>query len=193
MSSKDLAGKHALVTGGSRGIGFAVAQRLLGMGASVTLMGRSIASLEQAAAALEGSGKVAIVSGDISQQADVRRAFGQATDRFGPVDILVNNAGQAVSERFDRLDEAAWQQMIAVNLTGTFHCMQAALADMLERIDAWERSGRTPASPTRSADSTPDPGDKPSSAPRASGSGLLEYVTSHPATRERLEYLRSFK
>lgn len=133
MSSQDLAGKHALVTGGSRGIGFAVAQRLLGMGASVTLMGRSIASLEQAAAALEGSGKVAVVSGDISQQADVRRAFGQATDRFGPVDILVNNAGQAVSERFDRLDEAAWQQMIAVNLTGTFHCMQAALSDMLER------------------------------------------------------------
>ncbi len=62
-----------------------------------------------------------------------KTSFRRPNARFGPVDILVNNAGQAVSERFDRLDEAAWQQMIAVNLTGTFHCMQAALPDMLER------------------------------------------------------------
>jgi 3-hydroxybutyrate dehydrogenase len=131
--SKSLEGKHALVTGGSRGIGYAIAQRLTDMGASVTLVGRGVESLEQAVAKLADSGQVAYASGDISQQADVRRVFGQAKDRFGPVDILINNAGQAVSERFDKLDEAGWQQMIAVNLTGTFHCMQAALTDMLER------------------------------------------------------------
>jgi Zn-dependent protease with chaperone function len=81
----------------------------------------------------------------------------------------------------------------AANLLRSRGISPSALADMLERIDAWERSGRKPVSPTRSADSTPDPGDKPSSASRASGPGLLEYAASHPATRERLEYLRSFK
>lgn len=135
--NQQLAGKHALVTGGSRGIGFAVAQRLLAMGARVTLVGRGLAALERAQAELECSHHVDIVDGDISQQADVQRLFMQAQARFGVVDILVNNAGQAVSERFDRIDAADWQQMLAVNLTGTFHCMQAALPDMLAQ--GWGR------------------------------------------------------
>lgn len=132
-SNQTLAGRHALVTGGSRGIGLAVAESLLGMGARVTLLGRSTGSLEIAAAGLAAKGEVAMANADISQQADVQRAFLQASALFGPIDILVNNAGQASSERFDRLDAAAWQQMIAVNLTGTFHCMQAALPGMIER------------------------------------------------------------
>lgn len=57
--------------------------------------------------------------------------------RFGPADILVNNAGQARSERFDRMEEAVWHQMLAVNLTGTFHCTQVALPGMLEQ--SWGR------------------------------------------------------
>ncbi len=128
-----LAGRHAIVTGGSRGIGLAIARRLLGMGTRVTLLGRSAESLEQALSNLTGQGEAGFVVGDISIQADVQHAFQQARTRFGPVDILVNNAGQAVSQRFDKLDEAGWQQMIATNLGGTFHCMQAALPDMLER------------------------------------------------------------
>lgn len=123
--------RHALVTGASRGIGLAVARALLQQGARVTLMGRGEASLQKACDELGGGDRVAFVTGDISQQADVLAAFDQARRRFGLIGILVNNAGQAVSERFDRLDEAAWQQMIAVNLTGTFHCIQAALPDML--------------------------------------------------------------
>lgn len=125
--------RHALVTGGSRGIGYAVAQRLLEQGARVTLLGRDVKSLQQAVDSLAEYGEAGFVSANISQQADVRKAFAQAVERFGVIDILVNNAGQAVSERFDRLDEAAWEKMIAVNLTGTFHCIQAVLPGMLEQ------------------------------------------------------------
>ena len=61
----------------------------------------------------------------------MRQAFAQAEAAFGPVHILVNNAGQAVSQKFERTDAALWQNMLAVNLTGTFHCVQAALPGML--------------------------------------------------------------
>ncbi|WP_397473628.1 SDR family NAD(P)-dependent oxidoreductase [Pusillimonas sp.] len=123
--------RHALVTGASRGIGLAVARRLLGQGARVTLMGRGEASLQKACEELDAGDRVGFVTGDISQRADVRAAFDEARQRFGLISILVNNAGQAVSERFDRLEEEDWSQMLAVNLTGTFHCIQAALPDMV--------------------------------------------------------------
>lgn len=77
------------------------------------------------------------VSADIADEVSVRAAFAQAEVEFGPVLVLVNNAGQAVSQRFDRTDAALWQQMIAVNLTGTFHCIQAALPGMLQ--EQWGR------------------------------------------------------
>ena len=121
---------HALVTGASRGIGFSVAQKLLAQGLNVTLMGRGQAGLEAACAKLGSPERVAWVSADIGDAAAVRQAFEQAQARFGVVDVLVNNAGQAVSERFDRLSEAGWHEMITVNLTGTFHCIQAALPGM---------------------------------------------------------------
>lgn len=131
MTGTSLEGRHALVTGGSRGIGYAVARGLLRQGARVTLMGRGAAALEQAAKSLAQPERLRYVSGDISSHEDVERAFAQAKEYFGPIEVLVNNAGQAESQRFDRIDAVAWQQMIAVNLTGTFHCMQAALPDML--------------------------------------------------------------
>lgn len=132
-----LAGRHALVTGGARGIGLACAQALLRRGAALTLLGRDRAALDAAVADLGRHGAVRAVSADIADERSVRAAFERAAREAGPVDILVNNAGQAVSQRFDRIDAEMWQAMLAVNLTGTFHCIQAALPAMLAR--GWGR------------------------------------------------------
>lgn len=135
MTSQPLEGRHALVTGGARGIGLACARALLARGARVTLLGRDGAALEAAVRELGGTAPAAqmvqSVQADIADEASVRQAFAQAEATFGPVQVLVNNAGQASSQKFERTDAALWQAMLAVNLTGTFHCMQAALPGML--------------------------------------------------------------
>ncbi len=132
-----LSGRHALVTGGARGIGLACARALLQRGARVTLLGRDGAALDAAVDSLASLGQVQAVSADIANEASVRAAFSQAEVEFGPVLVLVNNAGQAVSQRFDRTDAAMWQSMLDVNLTGTFHCIRAALPGMLQ--EKWGR------------------------------------------------------
>lgn len=134
-SPQTLEGRHALVTGGARGIGLACARALLARGARVTLLGRDGAALEAAVRELGGTAPAAqmvhSVQADIADEASVLQAFAQAEAAFGPVQVLVNNAGQASSQKFERTDAALWQSMLAVNLTGTFHCMQAALPGML--------------------------------------------------------------
>lgn len=117
--------KHALVTGGGRGIGAAIARALVAAGARVTITGREEAAL---AAAAQDIGAAYYVM-DVADAASVYAAFAHA----GAVDILVNNAGQAGSATFGKTDAALWQRMLDVNLGGTFHCTQAALPGMLER------------------------------------------------------------
>ncbi|CAH0292205.1 D-beta-hydroxybutyrate dehydrogenase [Massilia sp. Bi118] len=121
-----LEGKHAVVTGASRGIGLAIARGLLEQGARVTLMARSAEALDAAARGLGGG--VAWQTVDVSDPSSVEQAFALA----GAVDILVNNAGQAVAGPFLRTDTETWQQMLDVNLNGAFHCIQAALPGMLD-------------------------------------------------------------
>jgi NAD(P)-dependent dehydrogenase (short-subunit alcohol dehydrogenase family) len=120
-----LDGKHALVTGGSRGIGAACAKALLAQGASVTIAGRDEAALDSAAKALGGHVRTLVL--DVCDEAAVQRAFAQ----LGTIDILVNNAGQAMSAPFLKTSAAQWRDMLDVNLGGTFHCTQAALPGML--------------------------------------------------------------
>ena len=121
-----LKGKHAVVTGASRGIGLAIARALLAQGARVTLLARDAAALEAAAAALGNDTSWQTV--DVTDAARVNDAFARA----GTVDILVNNAGQAASAPFGRTDAALWQRMLDANLTGAYHCIQAALPGMLD-------------------------------------------------------------
>ncbi|MFL6635863.1 MAG: SDR family NAD(P)-dependent oxidoreductase [Massilia sp.] len=125
-----LQGKHAVVTGASRGIGLAVARALRGQGARVTVMARDGRVLE--AVAEELGGDTAWRTVDVTDADSVAAAFARAAAGAGAVDILVNNAGQAASAPFGRTDAALWQRMLDVNLTGAYHCTQAALPGMLE-------------------------------------------------------------
>src|ERR1700685_28084 len=130
--SRLLAGKHALVTGGSRGIGAAVTRALLAHGARVTMLGRDEKTLAEAARAAVEFSELSYTVADISDANAVRHSFHAACGRFGRIDILVNNAGQASSAPFLKTDWELWRRMLAVNLDGTFHCTQAALPGMLE-------------------------------------------------------------
>ncbi len=127
-SQGGLAQRHALVTGGGRGIGAAIARMLVGEGALVTVLGRDAARL--AAIAAEAPARIHAVVADVADEAQVDAALADARRRFGKLAILVNNAGQAQSAPLARTSVALWQAMLAVNLTGTFLCSRAALPDM---------------------------------------------------------------
>jgi NAD(P)-dependent dehydrogenase (short-subunit alcohol dehydrogenase family) len=122
--------RHAVVTGAARGIGAAIARALAAEGARLTLMGRRLDALQALARELPGPGHAAVVV-DVADAASVQAAFAQARQANGPVGILVNNAGQAESAPFGKTTLELWERLLAVNLTGTFLCTQAALPDML--------------------------------------------------------------
>lgn len=124
-----LAGRHAVVTGAGSGIGEATAIELARLGATLTLVGRRAAPLEQTRARLTGSGH-GIAVADITDFDAVRAAMEAAAGARGPVAILVNNAGAAKSAPFGKTDPALWHEMLTVNLTGTYHCTHAVLAGM---------------------------------------------------------------
>jgi NAD(P)-dependent dehydrogenase (short-subunit alcohol dehydrogenase family) len=137
MRDQGLAGRHAFVTGGGRGIGAAIARDLLMHGARVTISGRNVDTLAKTTGELARYGEIDHAGADIEAPASIGLAFDQARARFGPVHILINNAGQAQSAPFSGTDEALWQRMLAVNLSGAFHCTSAALPDML--ASGWGR------------------------------------------------------
>ncbi len=125
-----LQGRHAVVTGAARGIGAAIARVLAADGASLTLLGRRRDALQQVADELPG-GPHGVVVADVSDAPQVQAAFETARAARGAIAILVNNAGQAESAPFGKTSLELWQRMLAVNLTGSFLCAQAALPDML--------------------------------------------------------------
>jgi gluconate 5-dehydrogenase len=127
-----LQGKTAVITGGSRGIGLAIARALLDAGAKVMITGRSQDSIDTALAEL-GTGSFGHAS-DVSKEADVAQLCAHATDVLGEVDILVNNAGiNPYYKRTEHTKLTEWQHIIDVNLTGVFLCTRAFGQQMLER------------------------------------------------------------
>ncbi len=126
-----LADRHAVVTGASRGIGSTIAAALAARGARVSLLGRDAGNLHTVATAIGGVSRAAPIVADVTDSASVSAAFQKARAAFGPVHILVNNAGQAASAKFTDTDEALWNRLLAVNLTGTYLCSRQAVTDML--------------------------------------------------------------
>jgi 3-hydroxybutyrate dehydrogenase len=126
-----IAGSHALVTGGGRGIGAAIATALAAEGARLTLLGRDRAVLDRHAATLPRSAEVKVVVADVADANSVAGAFADARSWNGDVDVLVNNAGIATSRPFAKLDEAAWAAVIGVNLTGTYRCTREVVPAMI--------------------------------------------------------------
>ena len=129
MAGAFLAGRHAVVTGGGRGIGGAIAMELAKLGATLSLLGRNAEQLEAQAASLPT--EVAAVQCDVADEQSVHDAFAAARERFGDPYVLVNNAGQAESVAFTEMSRALWDRMLAVNLTGTMLCTQQVLPAML--------------------------------------------------------------
>jgi NAD(P)-dependent dehydrogenase (short-subunit alcohol dehydrogenase family) len=135
-----LENRLALITGGGRGIGRAIALAFASEGASIVVAARTRAQVESVAAEVASAFGVEAVAieCDVANTESVTGAFTQAAEKFGRgPDILVNNAGIAETSPFLRTDEAMWQRHLEVNLTGTFRCMRAALPGMLER--GWGR------------------------------------------------------
>jgi NAD(P)-dependent dehydrogenase (short-subunit alcohol dehydrogenase family) len=125
-------GRHVVVTGASRGIGTTIAAALAAKGAQVSLMGRDAELLHTVSKTLGGPAVAAPIVVDVTDSGSVTAAFNKAREHFGPVHILVNNAGQAASSKFTKLDEALWNRIMAVNVTGTYLCTRQAIPDMLE-------------------------------------------------------------
>src|SRR5439155_3221484 len=124
-----------MVTGGSRGIGLAVARALVGEGVNVTVTGRSDAHLSQARPTIEaaGPGGVETLQADVRRYDEVRRAVEATAARFGGLDILINNAGVGIFAGVASMTPAQWSEVIDTNLTGVFNATHAALPEMQRR------------------------------------------------------------
>lgn len=135
MRSMDLFrldGKVAIVTGGSQGLGLAMAEGLAEAGASVVVCARHVDEAEEAAGRLARCGAESLaVRCDVSVARDVAGLVDATVQRFGRIDVLLNNAGYAWEEPFEQLSQERWDRTFAVNATGTFLCSQAAGKQMI--------------------------------------------------------------
>jgi 3-oxoacyl-[acyl-carrier protein] reductase len=139
-ASQSLAGKVCLVTGGTRGIGRAIAESLLAEGASVAICGRRQESVERAVEELSsenarraGTGKVTGKAADVRNHADVGALFQFVDQHFGGLDVLVNNAGVGVFRAIGEIALEEWSSTIETNLSGVFYCSREALFRFVTR------------------------------------------------------------
>lgn len=130
-----LSGKVALVTGGSKGIGLAIAKTLVSNGAHVMITGRNPADLERAVAGLGANARAA--EADARSADEVGRAVQATVDQLGGLDVLVNNAGIGLFGNVADMTPSEWQSVIETNLTGVFHYCHAAIPQLRRRGGGW--------------------------------------------------------
>ena len=126
--------KVAIVTGGARGIGYAIARRFLEDGARVVIADKDEDAGSAAVATLGAYGAVRFVACDVGERLDVHNLVAATVDAFGGIDALINNAAILVSADFLTLDEADFDRVIRTNLKGAFLCGQAVARHMVERV-----------------------------------------------------------
>lgn len=122
MPKKIFENKVAIVTGGTRGIGRAIAARLVDEGARVAICGRRQKSVDEAVAALSAKGEAFGMAADVSKRDDVHRFITGVKQAFGGVNILINNAGVGSFASVAELAPEEWEKMISLNLTGAYYC-----------------------------------------------------------------------
>lgn len=132
--SRPFEGRVAVVTGGAKGIGRAIAVHLAAGGAKVVLAGRSEGPLEELKAEIQGQGGEAVaVRADVAVEADADALCKAALDAFGKAEILVNNAGVTRDGLLLRMSDADWDQVLDTNLKGAFHCTRAFARPMVRQ------------------------------------------------------------
>jgi 3-oxoacyl-[acyl-carrier protein] reductase len=131
----ELRGQVAFVTGGSRGIGLAIARALSASGARVTITGRNADHLDSARTQLQGTGAAEIeaIRADVRRYDEVERAVAVTVERFGGLDLVINNAGLGVFAPVAQMTPAQWAEIIDTNLTGAFNTCHAALPYLRQR------------------------------------------------------------
>jgi 3-oxoacyl-[acyl-carrier protein] reductase len=123
----------SIVTGGSKGIGLAIARAFLERGMQVAISARNAEDLDHAATALAGGDKLLRVQADVRDASDAQRLVDETVRRFGGVDVLVNNAGVGRFATVADMTLEAWRQVVDTNLSGVFHCCRAAIPEMKRR------------------------------------------------------------
>ncbi len=133
VAPEPLRDRVAIVTGGGRGIGRAIAHALAAAGARVTIAARTVAEIKEVAREIRtANGEVLALPADVTRPADAAAIVAQTLDRFGRLNVLINNAGvPGPADLLPDISEQAWDETLRVNLTGPFLCLRAALPTMM--------------------------------------------------------------
>ena len=172
-----LLGKTAIITGGSLGLGRAMAEAFYAEGAKVAILARRAEPLEQAAAEIsrgEG-GEIAAFACDVSRADDIQRTFDAVVAQFGPVDILINNAGQAATTSFTEITDEQWQADIDLKLMAAVRMSRLVWPHMAQQ--KWGRIINL----LNTFAKTPDAGSAPTSVTRAAGMALTKVMANEGA------------
>lgn len=177
-----LDGRVALVTGGSKGIGLAIAVRMAASGADVAMLARRADVLEEARGAVQAlaKGRVHVVPCDVSRADEVARAYGEVLQAFGRVDILVNNAGSSQTGAFTSITDKVWQADLDLKLFAAIRLARLAWPGMAER--RWGRIINV----LNSLAKAPKAGTAPTAVSRAAGMALTKVLAGEGAAHNIL-------